>query len=99
MTPTARRHLFVWRGAFFANQTCMLRCIVDRRLQTKAIDGIDGEHSDSQCPLCGWRSGYSITDNQNFWTDIIRAFDINSAELPLAELGTHLRHNFSDVRS
>ena len=60
----------------------------------------------TNCPLCGWNhvedwaqevvftSGESL---HRFST--LAQFDINSAELALSELGTHLKRNFADVYS
>lgn len=59
------------------------------------------------CPLCGWK--YEIHDMFDFHDgkfieekiseSCLTALDINSPQLALTELGTHLKNNFSDVYS
>lgn len=56
------------------------------------------------CPLCGWHyyfdtdsHGYLNTPLTEVETSILRNLDVNSDELSLTELGTHLGKNFSDI--
>ena len=56
------------------------------------------------CLLCGWKAVDFIDDGelyfgvQNYSTvTVVREFDINSAEVGLAELGTYLKKNYTDV--
>ena len=58
------------------------------------------------CPLCGWYL-YNWADHQRWSADntivyrsqlaVLKQFEIDSYEVTLRELGTYLRHNFSDV--
>jgi hypothetical protein len=105
MGPKTVHHLFVWRGGFIPDLRayrevcpyCSIACWVNRWLLTKSVDGVDREDSYSQCPLCGWRSEYSLGDNTYISADTIQAFDINSTEVALTELGTHLKQTFADI--
>jgi len=56
------------------------------------------------CPLCGWH--YYFNEDSHGWlntsvteveTSILRNLDVNSDELSLLELGSHLRKNFSNI--
>ncbi len=51
-----------------------------------------------RCPLCGWTfaweqdtHGYYNTPTTQAFTSVLRVLDLNSSDLRLAELGTHLR--------
>jgi hypothetical protein len=65
-------------------------------------DGISTEnyesHENTWCLLCGWSSSISlIGNNLSSSCAHLRVFDLNSVELELAEVGTHLRHRFDDI--
>lgn len=65
----------------------------------------------SYCPLCGWGQRAERFSDSFFQasgtlflggddlviTSVLKGFDIDSPSLALAELGTHLKNNFSDV--
>ena len=55
---------------------------------------------EEDCPLCGWYSHVGFEDE---WGDydcalaILKEYDVNSPELPLRELGAHLKRRSSDI--
>lgn len=56
------------------------------------------------CPLCGWcREKHYLWDRESELYEArvsaLKSFDINSSEVALKELGTHLRRRFSDIYS
>ena len=107
MSTIEKKYIFLWGDRLYADQTlyreicpyCNIRCVVTKSYLTKEEDGIDREEAFSRCPLCGWSSNYAISDNLDFQADSIRAFDINSCEVPLTELGSYLKKNFADIYS
>lgn len=71
--------------------------------------GFDNLVHDQACPLCGWRYDVSWTGDgygqqgrvatmySSVGASLLRKFEIGSSEVLLAELGAHLKRQFSDV--
>ena len=55
------------------------------------------------CPLCGW--SYEVQDVDDYadithlYSSILKEFELNDDQLPLKELGTHLKNRISDIYS
>jgi len=72
-------------------------------LMTREIDEFD-RFWRRYCPLCGWHIE-SVPDVFGMEAPIIggdsirvlKEFNLNAAELPLAELGTHLKRSYADI--
>lgn len=99
------RFVLVWRDTFAAmNQVGGTRCKfcegATHRHEygyTKERDGIDQHNEETQCLLCGWRSEIHISDVVSSSATALKMFDLNSPELALSELGTHLSKKFEDL--
>lgn len=63
--------------------------------------GIDGRKR--SCPLCAWYEDSVIGAPTEFafivWESVLKGFDINSTQVALEELGTHIKQNYSDIYS
>ena len=66
---------------------------------TKSADGIDRDDQSTQCYLCGWNWEIRIGDNISGTVAVLRRYDINATDVPMAALGAHLRRNYSDIYS
>ena len=100
--------LFVWRGEIELSPSANLLLPLEKCRYCNTSLTLDGKkgglHHEKQCPLCGWayrRWQDYINEIPNYHASerILKSFEISSDRIALAELGTHLKKNFSDIYS
>ncbi len=91
---------------------CLTMLIKSETVNDSEVDGMK-RWTWVSCPLCGWKTSFmrNSPPNDSFnlrhWIEdppwynqsILKTFELNSNELSLDELGTHLKRNYSDVYS